>query len=391
VNTSVDIVSPIFVVGAPRSGTTLLAGLFGAHTAIDCGPETQFFSKLSGENLVTAVADRNWPRKAVALVCELTLAGQKVVDLFDMSADAVEAYLSERVPSVGAMLESLTVTRAARFGKVRWAEKTPNHILHLERIRIEYPEAYIVRIVRDPRDVAQSMCNLPWASRSALANAELWNEWHEASRTFFVSDGRTCTIRQEDLALKPAEVLSNVCEFVGVPFEPTMIQDGSARAGVTSPNEPWKRSALEPIDASRIFAWKRMPSNRLADAISIHCSEGILEFGYEPGVTPARMLTAYQLDVSAVETHEAALVTAAVNGVGVTRTNDWLGADLLLVVAPPPVLRARALLRRLKRTAILMGRRLTGRMNVSSTNPSAFERLVCRKPASADWWSEPPG
>jgi hypothetical protein len=60
------------------------------------------------------------------------------------------------------MLESLAATSASAAGKARWVEKTPNHLLYLEEIRRYYPSAFILRIVRDPRDVALSLTGVPF-------------------------------------------------------------------------------------------------------------------------------------------------------------------------------------------------------------------------------------
>ena len=53
---------PIFIVGAPRSGTTLLSAILGSHSRIACGPETQFFSKLNLPALSSAAEDSYWPK-----------------------------------------------------------------------------------------------------------------------------------------------------------------------------------------------------------------------------------------------------------------------------------------------------------------------------------------
>ena len=112
-------VAPIFVVGAPRSGTTLLASMLAGHSRIACGPETQFFNKLSPAQLEAAVADRAWPERAVQLVGSLTLAGQAVVTLFGHTGRDVRAFLASREPSAGALRESLTELYAHNRGKAR--------------------------------------------------------------------------------------------------------------------------------------------------------------------------------------------------------------------------------------------------------------------------------
>lgn len=271
---------PIFIVGIPRSGTTLLAAMVAAHSRIACGPETQFFYKLPPGQLELAVADRFWPRRAVRLVCSLTLAGQNVVRLFGLRRRHVWWFLSRRAPSVSAMLESLTLSYARRVGKTRWAEKTPNHLLHLDAIRVEWPGAPIVRIVRDPRDAASSMRRLPWASDSVLDNCRLWNEWHDASRDFFRRDDRSMTLRLEDLLGDPEEELQRLCEFVGERYEPAMLETSRTASAISSRGEPWKAAVSESLDRGRVYLWRHeLPADVLA-AASACCCSGIREFGY---------------------------------------------------------------------------------------------------------------
>lgn len=69
-----------------------------------------------------------------------------------------------------ALLESLTVTRAALHGKPRWAEKTPRHIFDLPLTRREWRDAIVVRVVRDPRDVALSLARVPFGAASVVAD-----------------------------------------------------------------------------------------------------------------------------------------------------------------------------------------------------------------------------
>ena len=67
---------PVFVVGGPRSGTTLLAAMLAAHPAFDCGPETHCLSRwarLGPRERARILDARDWPERATRYVCSLTL------------------------------------------------------------------------------------------------------------------------------------------------------------------------------------------------------------------------------------------------------------------------------------------------------------------------------
>lgn len=311
---------PIFIVGAPRSGTTLLAALLASHSRISCGPEAQFFNKLDPAHIAAAVRDPYWPHSAISLLCSLTLANQRVIDLFGIDESYLTQFLSLRTPSAGAMLEALTKTLAERQGKARWAEKTPNHILHLTEIRREWPAATMVRIVRDPRDSASSMRRLPWASRSVLANAQLWADWHEQSKSFFRQDLHTWTVRFEDLVDEPVAYLRDLCEFIGEKYEPTMLDTSVSGGIVSSPTETWKSDVSKPIDPQQGSRWKEHLPDDLARGVSLICHRGIVEFDYEILARPVNSLDVYRLDRHALERHESAVLSLAAIGTRLRRS-----------------------------------------------------------------------
>ena len=347
--------TPIFVVGAPRSGTTLLASMLAGHSQIACGPETQFFNKLSDARLSTALGDPAWPRQAVKLVTSLTLAEQPVADLFGHSKEELQTFLAAREPSVQALLESLTALYAVKRGKPRWAEKTPNHLLHLPDIRALYPGAPVVRIVRDPRDSALSMRQLPWASPSALANAHLWATWFRKSQPFFDGDAHTLTLRYEDLVKEPEATLTQVCAFVGETFEPGMLELHKTGRGVSSPNESWKAQNARNLDPSRTQLWQKEPNPDLRRALSYTCAAGIEALGYPYPAQPHQTLGAYPLDLGTVAAFEGALLELSARGTWLVEPAQLRASELLL----PSLSRGNALAKLLNVSRLLLVRRLS--------------------------------
>src|SRR5687768_17107064 len=101
---------PVFVVGVPRSGTTLLAAMLGAHPLIDCGPETRLLSRFEDADTARLLDPRSWPGPAADFVLGLALRDTPVHEVFGVPTEAVRAHLAGRRPSVAALLESLTVT-----------------------------------------------------------------------------------------------------------------------------------------------------------------------------------------------------------------------------------------------------------------------------------------
>ncbi|MFC6669009.1 sulfotransferase family protein [Marinobacterium aestuariivivens] len=176
-------IGPCFLVGPPRSGTTLLTAMLNTHSLVGAGPETHFFSKIKEDEWREMLADPDWPKKAVDKISSVKLVGQNVIGLFEISSEDLYDTLTNCERSINAVLNGFFSIYLNKKGKSIWVEKTPNHLLFLDLIRKEFPKAKIIRIVRDPRDSCNSMSKLNWTYHP-VSNAYIWNEWFEKSRVF---------------------------------------------------------------------------------------------------------------------------------------------------------------------------------------------------------------
>jgi hypothetical protein len=247
---------PIFIVGSPRSGTTLLSAMLGSHSRLYCGPETQFFNKIANRKLEDIINDDDWDRKASKILCEITLSKQLVVELFGENENSIAKYLNDKPKNKKSLLESLCRNNADKNGKARWIEKTPNHILHLAEIRSMYPESKIIRIMRDPRDSAKSMIYLPWTTESFIENSYLWKKWYDESEEFLNTDNQSLTVKFEDLLCESKNVLTKICNFIGEDFEEGMTDTMASAKLVISKGEPWKNQVGQSLDTKRVATWK---------------------------------------------------------------------------------------------------------------------------------------
>ena len=279
--------APIFVVGVPRSGTTLLAAMLGAHPHIDCGPETRLLAQLREADLGRILDPLTWPDAAADFVLGLALKETLVHEAFGVSPGAVRAHLAGRAPSVAALLESLTVTRAALHGKPRWAEKTPRHVFDLPLIRREWPEAIVVRVVRDPRDVALSLARVPFGAPSVVADLVGVATQMRRAEALVGRDPHTITVRFEDLLAEPVAVMRRVCAVVDVPFDPAMIERQGAE-GIAAPHEWWKAKAAEPLDPSRAGGWRTAMDPAVQRFAALHLRHALRTHGYPDARDPVR-------------------------------------------------------------------------------------------------------
>lgn len=347
-------VKPIFIVGAPRSGTTMLAAMIGSHSHYGVGPESQFFSKLSPTAIKRAVADPEWPKIAVGLIAELTLAEQRVIDLFGAEIDEITEFLTGKPASAKAMLEALTVPFAAKRAKPGWAEKTPNHLLNLPAIREYWPDARIIRIMRDPRDAAISTCRLPSFSGSFAANIYMWRSWQDQAKDFFDGDENCYTIRYENLVENPEQELAALCEFLAIPFEDGMLDFSQAAGDVSSAGESWKKPVSGGLTRDRMFAWKKVLGQDMQDLANDVTYEYLVEFDYEHGDYPAVTQHVFRMSREFIERHQQHLTNICTNGRRWLPSQSWQNADIIVEQAEYKTIRKAGFLLGLARGKIGM-------------------------------------
>ena len=251
--------------------------MLSAHSRLDCGPESRFFARfrhLDARARRATLDPATWPGPAVDFIGSLRNQGHPVVELFGLDLRAVREYLASRPPSLAAMLESLTVLHARGAGKARWLEKTPRHLLMTDLLRQLWPEARIVRIVRDPRDVALSLAGLPFAKESVVGNLVRVDQDDRASRDRIAADPLAMTLRYEDLVTEPERELRRICAFVGEEYEPAMLDSRASASAVAAEHEWWKAAVSGPLDhperrslaardVRRCAALRRAPPGRL--------------------------------------------------------------------------------------------------------------------------------
>ncbi len=209
---------PCFIVGNERSGTTLLTVLLGRHSQLATTPETHFLSLI--------------PRKSIGRIpthselLDRLFASPHTVDM-KINRDRLTEHFGRYPADYASLFRALLEEYAAEHapGKTRIGEKTPLHLLGVPTLLEWYPEAKIVCIVRDGRDVVLSLLNMSWNPEHRLR--PLCMNWirllkiAEGYRTRFPE--QFLLIRYEDLLDQPEQLLKQVDAFLGLPFEPEQL------------------------------------------------------------------------------------------------------------------------------------------------------------------------
>jgi LPS sulfotransferase NodH len=275
---------PIFVVGFQRSGTTLLQSLIGSHPRIAAPPETYFLFRIArladhygdlavDEHLRRALHDALNPPMDIFAECG-----------FD--EDVVFARASRKPRTMRGLFEAIMEDFSDRNGKARWSDKSPGQTA--SEVHKMFPDAQVVHIIREPRDVIASSLETPWTRANAFDLACNWrtftsaNIWHGR----LAGPERYLQVRYEELAGDPSGVMSRVCAFLGEEFDERLLTElDRRRATVVSHAALWQSRALGPVESSRDGGWKERLSRKDQLVIEAVVAGDLAALGY---ATPLR-------------------------------------------------------------------------------------------------------
>lgn len=235
---------PILVTGADRSGTTLLYALLASHSNISMVRRTnlwRWFYGSYGDLSDPANLDR----------CLATMMRYPRLRVLHPDPDEIRDAFARRDPTYGQLFSVAHEQQAARRGKRRWGDKSLHTEHHAHEIFSELPEARILHMVRDPRDRYASIVRR-YDDRGKGVGAAM-GRWlasvrvgHHNVRRF--GDERYRLVRYETLARSPEITMSAICDFVGEPYEPTMLE----MRGVHDASDCAGNSSFEPIGSGEI-------------------------------------------------------------------------------------------------------------------------------------------
>jgi hypothetical protein len=226
----------LFVVGCPRSGTTLLQSFLAAHGGVHSFPETHFFYRL--------------PASAAAPVGPDLVGDLPQVAGFLGRPDTTWP----PQPTVGAAVDTFLATAdavTAAAGARAWVEKTPANLYAIDLVEALVPGARFVHILRDGADVVTSLCAnaAGWGSSYSVDQAlDLWSECVAISEAHRGRPGHHL-VGYADLAQHPEATLRAVCDAVGLDYDPAMVAGrAEAARSLIKDFEHWKRPNTGPLE-----------------------------------------------------------------------------------------------------------------------------------------------
>lgn len=218
---------PVFILSAPRSGSTLFRVMLAGHSRLFCPPELHLLGfegmrerglRLSGER---AFLDDGLLRA--------------VMELLDVPADAARGTLSEWAGEDRPVRDVYTWL-AEHAAPRRIVDKSPSYGADpgaLTRAADWFPRARFIHLTRHPGAVVESMVRNRFDRLLDDTGGDPWRfaeeTWNRINRNLLdfserLPAERTLRIRYEDLVRDPEATLKPVCRFLDTPFEPALLE-----------------------------------------------------------------------------------------------------------------------------------------------------------------------
>ena len=222
-----------FILGNPRSGTSMFRLMLNAHSQITVPPESGFALWFAKQYQNSNNYNENTYKDYVE-----ELFGAKKFETWNLNKEKVLKLLMERKPLFYSELVKLVYKAYANKQNKKstiFGDKNNYYIEQVEDLVKVFPETKLVFIIRDGRDVAVSYKQLNEGNISSLYKPklnkcikEIAKEWTKNADTLrkFVKEQKVPTlfVRYEDLLSSPQKTISRVLDFLGVEYEPQILE-----------------------------------------------------------------------------------------------------------------------------------------------------------------------
>ena len=262
---------PFFIVGSPRSGTTLLRAIIQGHSKLFIPPENGTLGSMVKE--FSLIRQKSWDQVVADVLAEFALGYEFKhwgLDLEKLADEAMQLSPSHR--SLAGLIDLIYRAYGAAHApeKPRWGDKsTPGSFHYLYRLSLVFPDALYLHIVRDGRACAASSVKAGFFDRDYLKAALAWQCNVRAAarlRSQFVPRSQFHEIRYEDLITRPEQTIESVCSFLDVELEPALLaySEEIARRIPEISNVDHHRNVSQPLFADSLDKWKHdIPSDAL--------------------------------------------------------------------------------------------------------------------------------
>lgn len=236
-----EIKGRFFIVGCPRSGTTLLQSLIVAHSEVASFPESKFFQKIVVPQSIYKKFNLAPPsaRKVFNSFLE-DINSPELKKLLPLNAIFIPQYINSFILA----LDTVTLQQQKNY----WLEKTPEHLRRINAIEKLVADSKFIHIVRNGVDVVASLYEM------TQKYPQIWGEPRELERyinrwandvlisSCHLHKPNHILVRYESLLADPTTALKEICQFMGITCETSMLQNRlNVSSNLIRKREHWKQ------------------------------------------------------------------------------------------------------------------------------------------------------
>ncbi|MFP8488056.1 sulfotransferase family protein [Gracilimonas sp. Q87] len=248
----------IFIVGCPRSGTTLLQSFIASHSKIVSFPETHLYSKTISINpIVQAITIYRTKHLNMVdqILTELSVPQNKELKKFNYTFSTVKwtRFLNHQLNKIGEHYRDAEENYLL--------EKTPRHLHYIDLIQKTEKNAVFIHLIRNGEDVVASMieatANNPdeWSGSRSVDKSIFW--WNRSIRISeqYIGLKNNYHLRYKNLVENPGKALGYLFEKIGLPFEEQILESYHKTANsLIGEDEVWKsKNTKETLSTSSKF------------------------------------------------------------------------------------------------------------------------------------------
>ena len=287
---------PFFVIGSPRSGTSLFRLMLTCHPELVVPPESGFMLWLHADY-------GSWNEEHINTRLDKfldDLFSARKMETWKLARDRVKELIVEVKPCTYAELAACVyVSYSRQKGKIslrRWGDKNNYYLNHIDLIDALFPQCCFIHIVRDPRSTTLSFLDLAESDHASPYAPDLPTTCRKAAERWvadivkirkglmpFRESGRVYELRYEDLVKSSEGELRGVCRFLSVAFAPIMLDYYMLnRSKNLEPNETlsWKMRTLSSPDPTRIDRYRKKLTLSQIQIIEEVAGSEMHQYGY---------------------------------------------------------------------------------------------------------------
>lgn len=242
-----------FIFSCPRSGSSLLSRMLNQHSEIAIPYESQIFNYFYP--WIDYYGDLSKTDNLERFVSDI-LSTDFIHDWSNPPSQE-EVIKNVKVPNFGGVFNAILESWMIRNKKKLWGEKTPRHIFYWKEILSIFPNAKIIFIVRDGRDVALSLLGARFGPKTIYGAAKWWEQYCSIMEVIEsnIPKERFVQVAYEDLISKPKENLTRICKFLDLEYESTMLDFHTQKSEYKSDSIN-QENLKKPVMSNNMNKWR---------------------------------------------------------------------------------------------------------------------------------------